>query len=84
MASRRLLGGAAVLAGVIGALYAQRSFRVYPSMEGYDNIPLPTDYQEQTEWVQARLMYPQHPNARFSRYSRFYGGLPDWREGGTS
>jgi hypothetical protein len=80
---RAILCSAGVLA-LIGAVYAQRPFRVYPSMEGYDNIPLPPDYQEKTEWVQARLMYPQHPNARFSRYSRMYGGLPDWREGGTS
>src|ERR1041385_3242242 len=80
MVNRRLLGCAAVLAGVIGAVYAQRAFRVYPSMEGYDNIPLPPDYNEKTEWVQARLMYPQPPNARFARFC----GLPDWREGGTS
>ncbi len=75
-----LCGACLALAGLI---YAQRPFRVYRSMEGYDNIPLPSDYAERTEWVEARLMYPQHPNARFSRYSRFYG-LPDWREGGTS
>jgi len=53
-------------------------------MEPYDNIPLPPDWQEKTEWVFARLMYPQHPNARFGRYSRRYGGALDWREGGTS
>jgi Domain of unknown function (DUF4159) len=67
---------------LIGGMYAfQKPFRVYPSMEPYDNIPLPPDYQEKTEWVQARLMYPQHPEARFARYR--YGRL-DWREGGTS
>ena len=74
-----MMGGGLAL---LGALYAfQKPFRVYPSMEPYDNIPLPADYQEKTEWVQARLMYPQHPEARFSRYR--YGRL-DWREGGTS
>ena len=73
--------GAALL--LIGGVYAQRPFRVYRSMEPYDDIELPSDYQEKTEWVQARLMYPQHPNARFSRFNRFYG-VPDWREGGTS
>lgn len=78
-----VLLGVAACALVIGVLYAQRPFRVYPSMEGYDQIALPPDYQERTEWVQARLMYPQHPLARFSRYARF-GGVPDWREGGTS
>jgi hypothetical protein len=69
---------------VIGGLFAfQKPFRVYPSMEPYDNIPLPPDYREQTEWVQARLMYPNHPEARFSRRFSFRGSL-DWREGGTS
>ena len=79
----RALLAAAACAAAIGVLYAQRPFRVYPSMEAYDQIPLPPDYQEKTEWVQARLMYPQHPQARFTRYNRF-GGVPDWREGGTS
>jgi hypothetical protein len=75
---------------VIGGLYAfQKPFRVYPSMEAYDNIPLPPDYQEQTEWVQARLMYPNHPDGLFGGSGRRYrfgfgGGRLDWREGGTS
>lgn len=61
----------------------QRPFRVYPSMEPYDDIPLTPDWQEKTEWVFARLMYPQHPNARFGRWRRF-GSPLDWREGATS
>ena len=62
---------AAALA-LMGALYAfERPFRVYPSMEPYDNIPLPPDWQEKAEWVFARLMYPQHPEARFGRFGRF-------------
>jgi uncharacterized protein DUF4159 len=65
------------------ALYAvERPFRVYYSMEAYDNVPLPPDYQEKTDWVFARLMYPQHPFSRFGRYR--YGRSMDWREGGTS
>ena len=64
--------------GLLTAVYAfQRPFRVYPSMEPYDDIALPPDYQEKTEWVFARLMYPQHPNARFGRYSRHWGGVFD-------
>lgn len=75
------LGGGVIL---ITALYAvQRPFRVYPSMEPYDDIPLPPDWQEKTELVFARLMYPQHPNALFGRRYRFGGGF-DWRQGGTS
>ncbi len=70
---------------LIGAACAwQRPFRVYPSMEPYDDIPLPGDWQDKSEWVFGRLMYPQHPQAHFSRYSRRFGGVMDWREGGTS
>ena len=59
-----------------GALFAfQKPFRVYPSMEAYDNIPLPPDWQEKAEWVQARLMYPQHPDARFARFRYGRPGL---------
>jgi Domain of unknown function (DUF4159) len=76
----RLASGVACLT----LLYAfQRPFRVYQSMEPYDDIPLAPDWQEKTEWVFARLMYPQHPNARFGRWRR-YGSPLDWREGGTS
>jgi hypothetical protein len=50
-------------------------------MEPYDNVQLPPDYQEKTEWVFARLMYPQHPNAHFGHY-RY--GSSIWTEGGTS
>jgi hypothetical protein len=66
----------------VSALYAfTRPWRVYISMEGYDNIPVPADGFEKTEWVFGRLMYPQHPYARFAR---FRWGRLDWREGGTS
>src|SRR5579885_1663724 len=84
MTLRNTLACAVAGAGLVATLYAfQRPFRVYPSMEAYDDIPLPPDYQEKTEWVQARLMYPQHPDARFGgRRWRF--GISDWREGGTS
>ncbi len=68
----------------ITTLYAfQRPWRIYPSMEAYDNIPVPRDAQDTSEWIFARLMYPSHPNGMFSRpYS--YGRGWDWREGGTS
>ena len=70
---------------LVTTLFAfQQPFRVYRSMEPYDDVSLPPDYQEKTEWVQARLMYPQHPNARFARRYRYGGGSFDWREGGTS
>ncbi|MBZ5610265.1 MAG: DUF4159 domain-containing protein [Acidobacteriia bacterium] len=65
------------------ALYGfQREFRVYRSMEPYDDVQLPPDWQNKAEWIFARLMYPQHPRARFGRY---YGwGNFNWLQGGTS
>src|SRR5580700_9380220 len=69
-----------------GALLAfQKPFRQFISMEPYDNIPLPQDWQEKSEWVFARLMYPQNPEARFGggRYRR-WGEVLDWHAGGTS
>lgn len=70
MASRKILvllvGGLVVLS----ATYAfQRPFREYPGFE-YENFPLPPDYQEKTEWVFARLMYPP------------FGGGWGWRRSG--
>lgn len=83
-------GGLALLTALCAAASFQgsnssgpRPFRVYSSLEPFDDIGLPDDYQEKTEWVQARLMYPPHPYGRFSRPLRF-GGNRDWREGGTS
>jgi hypothetical protein len=83
MTTRKALWCLGVGVASLTALYAvERPFRVYYSMEAYDNIPLPPDYQEKTDWVFARLMYPQHPFSRFGRYR--YGRSMDWREGGTS
>ena len=58
-------------------------FRVYRSMEAYDDVELPADFAENSEWIFARLMYPPHPNARFSRGYGFRGKR-DWKQGGTS
>jgi hypothetical protein len=78
---------------LFSALYAfQKPFRVYESFERQDDIPLPSDYEEKTEWVFARLMYPSHPDAilgggMFGRNRGFFGGYrrnADWRQGGTS
>ena len=72
--------GALVLGGLLmwGAAYAIQPFREYPGNE-YGNYPLPRDFQEKTEWVFARLMYPP--------VNRYYGGfelLGDWREGASN
>jgi hypothetical protein len=62
-----------------------KPFRVYRSLEAYDDIDVPPDYQEQTEFIFARLMYPSHPYGLFSR-SRGYAEIADrdWRQGGMS
>ncbi|HVW07288.1 MAG TPA: DUF4159 domain-containing protein [Bryobacteraceae bacterium] len=62
-----------------------KAFRVYRSLEAYDNVDIPPDYREQTEFVFARLMYPSHPYGLFSR-SRGYPEIADrdWRQGGVS
>lgn len=73
------IAGIAVL--TTGLYGFQQPWRLYRSMEPYDNIPLPADWQDKAEWVFARLMYPQHPHARYGRY---FGRRMDWREGGTS
>lgn len=78
--ARWLAAGAAILAGT---LIAQMPWRLYTSMEPYDDIPLPADYQAKTEWVFARLMYPQNPNSP-RRGGGFRRGNRDWRQGGTS
>jgi choline dehydrogenase-like flavoprotein len=86
--------GAGAGGGVLAARLAEAGKRVLvldagddpvePHNEPTSDRPLPPDYQEKAEWVFGRLMYPQHPNARFGRYSRRYGSVLDWREGGTS
>src|ERR1700683_2002895 len=79
MISRQALwrsGCALVLAGsLLGALYAQRPFREYPSIEYGETVPLPRDWNRPGEWVFARLMYPQGPVDGY-RYD-----TGDWRQG---
>lgn len=79
---KRLWRWGAGLVLVSGLFAFQRPFRQYISMEGYDAIPLPPDWQETGEWVFARLMYPEHPNALFGGWRMRY--QTDWRQGGTS
>jgi hypothetical protein len=74
-----LTAGAIVLVATLSAF--QMPWRVYTSMEPYDDIPLPADYQAPSDWVFARLMYPQNPIGRGGGFRR---RNMDWREGGTS
>lgn len=75
-----IAGGSIVFAATLAA---QMPWRVYYSMERYDDIPVPPDYADKTEFVFGRLMYPQNPEARFGGRGFRFGGM-DWREGGTS
>jgi hypothetical protein len=84
MTWRLVFGVAGCGMALIGALYGfQKPFRQYTSFERYDNIAMPTDWQDKTEWVYARLMYPEHPDALLARRVR-WGSMFDWRAGGTS
>jgi hypothetical protein len=84
MTFRKTLWAAAIALALLTSLYAfQKKFRVYPSMEPYDDVALAPDYQEKTEWIFARLMYPEHPEALFGRRFRFRDSS-NWLEGGTS
>lgn len=79
---RKALWQAGIGTAFFGALYAlQMPFREYPGVE-YNNFPLPADFQEETEWVFARLMYPSAPTARIVR--RYRMGGSDWTHGLTS
>lgn len=81
-ARKLLLIGAALLA-VLGSAFAfekpPREWREYP---GQDNIAVPPDFREKTEWVFARLMYPP-AGGRFGRRGGFRGGA-SWKNGYTS
>ena len=65
------------LLGLLTLLPAfQREFRVYPAMEGYDDLGLPEDYRKKSEFVFGRLMYPSRRGGR--------GGGGNWAEGRAS
>lgn len=74
--TRRLLSWT-LFAGAITAYAFQMPFRVFPSLEPYDNVPVPDDWDVPAELVFGRLMYPSSPYARFERWGA------DWREGRT-
>ena len=40
------------------ALLAQRPFKEYDAIEYNHNIPIPSDFDTKTDWVRARLRYP--------------------------
>src|ERR1051325_11130 len=68
----------AILAAVTAVYAFQRPFRELPGVE-YEKFPLPPGYNEKTEWVFARLMYP--PVGRINGGFELYGS---WKEGGSN
>jgi hypothetical protein len=75
-----VLAAGATLLTVGSALAWQKPWREYP---GQDNIELPPDYQEKTEWVFARLMYPPYTGGNVRR--GFRGGFGEsWKLGRSS
>lgn len=67
----------AILSLAVAAYAYQEPFRVYRSLEPYDNVPVPEGGDRASEWIFGRLMYPSSPRARF-------GGYGIWTQGGTS
>jgi hypothetical protein len=59
--------------GSWGALQAQKPFREYRAIE-YEDFPLPSDWNEKTEWTRARLKYP----GIFNLHGSFEGGPLNW------
>ncbi|MBI4909178.1 MAG: DUF4159 domain-containing protein [Acidobacteria bacterium] len=76
---RWLLATSAFLAALhlLGAALPQ-PFRVYPGFEHMGDR-FPPDYQEQTEWVFARLMYPANTSGGMGFRGRRGGG--EWQYG---
>jgi hypothetical protein len=74
---------AAAALSLSGFAYEQHvhTWREFPAFE-YNDFPIPDDYQEKTEWVFARLMYPNAQGGYGRGYGRFGGGFGDWRQGG--
>jgi hypothetical protein len=68
--------GLILTGALIAAVFAQRAFRQYPSVEYGESIPLPTDWNQPGEWTFARLMFPPGPLDGYR--GRFDG---PWQEG---
>jgi hypothetical protein len=57
MRLRTALGVGFLGMAALGFLLAQAPFKEYPALE-YENFPIPTDWNQKTEWTRARLRYP--------------------------
>jgi hypothetical protein len=75
------VAGATALLTLGSALAWQMPWREYP---GQDNIAIPPDFQEETEWVFGRLMYPPFPRPIHGRRPRGGFRANDWKQGQSS
>lgn len=76
-----LLTGTAALVVLASAFAFEKPPREWREYPGQDNIEVPPDFREKTEWVFARLMYPP-ASGRFGRRGGFRGG--GWKNGYSS
>jgi hypothetical protein len=78
---RRVLGRAGVVFLCLGAVYAfQRPFRQFHGVEYYD-FQLTPDWQDKTEFVFARLMFPPGPlNGYRGRDAEWHTGISLWTQ----
>jgi hypothetical protein len=78
------ISGLAFLGGVSAFQNFHKPWREYPGTE-YNSFPTPPDYRERTEFVFARMMYPDVVfGGRGRGRGRRFGGGWDWRQGGTA
>ena len=72
----------ALFLAAVSALYAyQKQFRQYPGIE-YESFSLPADWQQPSEFIFARLMYPQIRGGRGGRNGVFGAyGDGNWTQG---
>ena len=76
-----LCGGLVFIGGLFGFQNFRKPWREYPAFE-YNDFPIPPDYQEKSEWVFGRLMYPNMDGVHgWGRRGRFRFGA-DWTQGG--
>jgi hypothetical protein len=80
-AAKTALAAGIVVLTLSSALALQMPWREYP---GQNNAPIPPDYQEKTEWVFARLMYPPFPGFVHGRGQRGFRGFGSWKDGRSS
>jgi len=67
----------------LGGMFAfQNPWREYPGRE-YENFPIPPDWQDKSEWVFARLMYPPMDGVH-GRGRGWRRGGSDWTQGYSS